>query len=90
MNTIQIEYPSEVLWALQKEPDEFERDVRLILALRLYESGKLSSGLAAKIAGMPRTTFLLLLGQYELSPFGETPSELEQDLKNAREARCRK
>ena len=26
MNTLTIEYPSEVLWALQQEPQEFEAE----------------------------------------------------------------
>jgi hypothetical protein len=30
-------YPSEILWALQKEPDESEAEARLLLALKLYE-----------------------------------------------------
>lgn len=85
---LNIPYPPEVLWALQKEPGEFETEARLLLALKLYETGKLSTGLAAKLAGVPRVTFLFLLGQHGLSPFGEEPEELEQDLENARQARC--
>lgn len=81
-----IEYPTEVLWALQQEPDEFEAEARLLLALKLYETGRLSSGLAARLAGIPRGSFIILLGHYGLSPFGETPDELESDLANARTA----
>jgi len=86
MNTLTIEYPSEVLWALQKEPEEFETEARLLLALKLYETGKLTTGLAAQLAGVPRINFMFLLGQYGLSPFGELPDELEEDLANARQA----
>jgi predicted HTH domain antitoxin len=86
MHTLTIEYPSEVLWALHKEPAEFESEARLLLALKQYETGKLTTGLAAQVAGVPRVTFLFLLGQYGLSPFGEIPEELEDDLINARAA----
>jgi len=86
MNTLSIKYPPEVLWALQQEPKEFEREARLLLAVKLYESGKLSTGLAAKIADVPRVTFIHLLGQYGLSPFGETKQEIARDLKHARQA----
>lgn len=82
-----ISYPPEVLWALQKDAEEFEVEARLLLALKLYETGKLSSGLAARLAGIPRVTFLFLLGQHGLSPFGEEPAELERDLHNAQRAR---
>jgi len=58
MNTLTIEYSPELLWALQQQPEEFASEARLLLALKLYETGKLSSGLAAQLAGVPRTTFL--------------------------------
>ena len=86
MESITIEYPAEVLWALQQEPEEFQREARLLLALKLYEIGKLSTGLAAKVAGVPRITFLFLMGHYGLSPFGQDPEEIEQDLSDARRA----
>lgn len=86
MADLSISYPPEVLWALQEDPAEFEAEARLILALKLYERGRLSSGLAARLAGVPRVAFLFLLGQHGLSPFGETADELEQDLANARRA----
>ena len=86
MESITIEYPAEVLWALQQEPEEFQREARLLLALKLYETGKLSTGLAAKVAGVPRITFLFLMGHYGLSPFGQDPEEIEQDLSDARRA----
>jgi len=86
MTTLHIKYPPEILWALQQEPKEFEREARLLLALELYESGRLSAGLAAKLAEIPHVVFLFLLGQHGLSPFGETPQELSKDLKRARQA----
>lgn len=42
-----IEYPEELLWGLQQDPEEFANEARLLLALRLYEMGKISTGLAA-------------------------------------------
>ncbi len=86
MYTLTIEYPPEVLWALQQEPQEFEADARLLLAVKLYETGRLSTGMAARLAGMPRSAFIFLLGRYGLSPFGQAPAELKDDLTNARRA----
>ena len=86
MNIVTIEYPPEVLWALRQEPDEFEAEARILLAVKLYEMGKLSTGLAARLAGVPRTIFIFLLSRYRLSPFGESADELEDDLANARSA----
>ncbi len=86
MSTLTIEYPPEILWALQQEPEEFQQEASLLLALKLYETGKLTTGLAARLAGIPRLTFQFLLSRYGLSPFGETADELEQDLDHARRA----
>lgn len=86
MSSLTIEYPPEVLWALQEEPEEFEVEARWLLAIKLYETGRLSTGLAARLAGVPRAAFIFLLGQHGLSPFGETPEELEEDLNHARRA----
>lgn len=84
MNTLTIEYPPEVLWALQQEPQEFEADARVLLAVKLYETGRLSTGMAAQVAGVSRSAFIFLLSRYGLSPFGQSPDELEEDLANAR------
>ncbi|HYG63679.1 MAG TPA: UPF0175 family protein [Thermoanaerobaculia bacterium] len=84
-----IRYPPEILEALQESPEEFEREARLLLALKLYEMEKLSSGLAARLAGVPRSKFLFLLGQHGLSPSGQAPDELAEDLQDARRARRR-
>ncbi|MBU1662548.1 MAG: UPF0175 family protein [Chloroflexi bacterium] len=85
-HTLTIDYPNEVLWALRQEPDEFEQQARLMLALELYKTGKLSTGLAARLAGMGRVVFMMTLSQYELSPFGENLDELKEDLRYARQA----
>jgi predicted HTH domain antitoxin len=86
MSSVIIEYSPDVLWALQQEPEEFESEARVLLAVKLYELGKLSTGLAAKLAGVPRVTFMFLLNRYRLSPFGQAPEELAEDLAYARQA----
>lgn len=83
MNELTIHYPAEVLWALDKTPREFESEARLLLALKLYESKKLSTELAAQLAGMSSFAFVFELGRHGLSPFGETEDELAQDMANA-------
>ena len=30
MNTLSIDYPEEILWALQQDPEEFEKEARLL------------------------------------------------------------
>ena len=83
LNVLTIDVPEEVLWALNQKPDEFAEEARLLLAVKLYESGRLSTGLAARLAGVPRSVFIFLLGRYGLSPVGVDPEEIEGDYANA-------
>lgn len=78
-----IEYPDELLWALEQNEAQFEQQARTLLAVKLYESGKLTTGLAAQLAGMPRSAFFYTLSQHGLSPFGTDPDDLADDLANA-------
>lgn len=68
-NIIKIKYTDDVLLSLKESKEEFEEEARYLLALKLYELGKISSGKAAKIAGLSRVAFLLRLGRYKVSPF---------------------
>ncbi len=56
-----IEYGDEVLLGLGLSPDEFAREARFLLAAKLYDLGKLSSGQAARLCGQERAEFLLAL-----------------------------
>lgn len=68
-NTLTIKYPEGVLLSLKEDKEGFEKEAKFILALKLYELGKLSSGKAAKLAGISRIEFLMKLGRYKVSPF---------------------
>ena len=58
-------------------------DVKMSLASKLFDDGKLSAGQAAEIVGLSKRTFVELLGKYGVSVFGYDADELEDDLKNA-------
>lgn len=83
MSTVQLEIPEEVLLSLKETPERMVKQLQLLAAIKLFELGKLSSGRAAQLAGIPRVQFLLVLGQYQVSPFSLTREELEQDVDNA-------
>ncbi|RMF83170.1 MAG: UPF0175 family protein [Nitrospinota bacterium] len=83
MRTIQIEIPDEIFLALKETPDGVSREIRMAAAAKLYELGKLSSGRAAELAGIPRVSFLQALARYGVSIFDMTQEELEQDLRHA-------
>lgn len=83
MSTVQLEIPEEVLISLKETPETIAKELQILAAVKLFELGKLSSGRAAQLAGISRVQFLLLLGQYQVSPFALTTEELEQDVNNA-------
>ncbi len=49
-----------------------EFEINMILASRLYETGKITSGQAAEMVGLSKRTFIELLGKYDVSVFGYT------------------
>jgi predicted HTH domain antitoxin len=58
-------------------------ELKMMIAAKLFEDGKLSSGQAANIVGISKRSFVELMGKYNVSLFGYDPDELEQDLENA-------
>jgi len=80
-NILSIKYSDDVLLSLKESKEEFEEEARYLLALKLYELGKISSGRAAKLAGLTRVKFLMKLGKYKVSPL---QVDLEEILEEAR------
>ncbi|GJQ48148.1 MAG: UPF0175 family protein [Candidatus Kuenenia stuttgartiensis] len=83
-NVLTIKYSDDVLLSLKETREEFEDEARYLLALKLYELGKISSGKAAKMAGLSRVEFLMRLKKYKVSPF---QMDLEEILEEARSDR---
>ncbi|MGI8639437.1 MAG: UPF0175 family protein [Pyrinomonadaceae bacterium] len=67
---------------LPKSVDVSDFELKMIIAAKLYEFGRLSSGQAAEVAGLSKRAFIELLGKYNVSVFGYDEKELEKDLKN--------
>jgi len=59
-----IDYPASIPAALNLSPESFEDEARTALAMKLYEMGRLTSGQAAKLAGVTRVEFLLSCSRY--------------------------
>ena len=53
------------------------------MAVKLFELKRISSGIAAKMVGMDRSTFLLELNKYGVNIINMDPEELDSDIENA-------
>lgn len=54
------------------------REIRIMLAAKLYGADRMSSERAARLAGLPHVEFLLNLGFYHVFPLQAELHELEQ------------
>ena len=84
MKTLSIPYPESLLGSLHVSEGEFEREARMAMAVKLFDTGRLSSGQAAHLADMPRVHFLYELGRWGVSALQTSEDELESDLNVAR------
>ena len=75
MKAITIELPDTI--------DAEAEEIKLLLASKLYEIGKLSLGQAAELAGLSKRSFAEMLGKYGVSLFNYESSEFLTDIKNA-------
>jgi len=83
MSQIVIDIPSEMLVALKVTEAEIGETLRLAAAVKLFELGRLSSGAAARLAGVPRIVFLARLADYGVDTFNLTEEQLQRETRLA-------
>jgi predicted HTH domain antitoxin len=76
MSQILLDIPEESLLALKLPAGSAADELLMAGATKLYEMGKLSSGAAARLAGVPRVIFLSRLADYGVDTFRLTEEEL--------------
>jgi len=77
-----VHIPNEIRRTLNRTSKEMERDIRLYSALMLFRIGKLSSGAASLMAGIPRVMFLDLCSEYDIPVSQITAEELRREAGN--------
>ncbi len=75
MRTILINIPDSV--------DMSDYDFSMMIAAKLYEDGKLTSGQAAEMVGLTKRAFIEILGKYGVSLFSNSIDDLHSDIANA-------
>jgi predicted HTH domain antitoxin len=62
-------------------PDHISEDeVKLLLAIKMYELHKITLGQASKIAGLSKSSLIEILGKYHIPIFNYSPHELREEL----------
>ena len=66
-HSLTIEYGEDLLFSLGLSEQQFLEEARFLLAAKLYELGRLTSGQAASLCGKGRVDFLLSLPRVGVS-----------------------
>jgi len=77
-----LDCPDSILEALKITPEEFAREAKYMVAVKLVELGRISTGKAAELVGISKPAFLMGMGRYRLSALPVEPEQLENDIGN--------
>ena len=81
-----IQYGDDVLFSTGLSRNEFDEEAAFLLAAKLYELGRLSSGQAAKLCGKGRVDFLLSLPRAGVSISNLRPEDADAEVRFLRRA----
>lgn len=79
-NTLTIDYSDDLLFRLGVSREKFSGEAKLLLAAKLYELGRLSSGEAAQFVGKTRIEFLFALENLGIPMSNLRSDDVESDL----------
>jgi predicted HTH domain antitoxin len=65
---------------VQLPPDIPVEEARFLLMVKLFETGRLTLGQAAKLAGYSKPTFIELLGKLDVPVIDYPAEDLEQEM----------
>lgn len=84
MKTLTITIPDELPASLDMSDEQFQQEARLLLAVKFYELGMVSAGVAAQLAGVDRVSFLTSLSRYGVPAINLQEEEVEREIEEAR------
>jgi predicted HTH domain antitoxin len=84
MRTIAVDVPDDLAEHLHLDEAQLAQEIRWLIAVKLYELGRVSAGVAAEIVGVSRVEFLNRLAEFCVSPINLDEDALAQEFQTAR------
>ncbi|PVE43311.1 UPF0175 family protein [Limnohabitans planktonicus] len=80
---ILLDVPNSYLDVMHCGKEDFQREAKLAMAVKFFEMKRLSSGMAASLAGLDRVAFMAELPRFGVSLIDLPKDELADDVLNA-------
>lgn len=80
MNSLILEIPGDALPFPADPPESFADEARFLLAIKLFELGRITSGKAGKLCNMGRVEFLLAAGRAGVPLINLNADEADREL----------
>ena len=77
---VPIELPDDLAFLLNTDEKALPKQLKLLLAIKLFEMGKVSLGKAAEIAGVSEVELITTLGEMGIDAFNYSEDELQEEL----------
>ncbi len=79
-HSITIDFPNDILLALNESEGDLKKRIKMALAIHLYELEKLSIGKAAQLSGASRLEFETELSKNKISISNLTENDVMKDI----------
>lgn len=83
MKTLSIPYSDDLLVSTGQSPEALEHDLRVLLAVQLFEVRRLSLGKAAELADISTLSFLDELGRSGIPVINLDDDQIQDELRGA-------
>ena len=80
VQTISVDFPNDILLALNESENDLKRRIKITLAIQLYSLQKLTIGKAAQLSGLSRLEFEKELYKNEISISNLTEEDILNDI----------
>lgn len=80
VQTISVDFPNDILLALNESENDLKKRIKVTLAIQLYKLNKLTIGKASQLSGLSRLEFEKVLSKNKISISNLTEEDVINDL----------